>query len=212
MTVSTNASRLRRVSRAFLWMSIRSVLGNWIARHNQLLWFRSNGQRLERSQVPHPNLAFVARLGWDSTTASIFGFCRRPTTVFPTADDQRLVFPTTVFLTLPCFLSSLLPNERIVQSRQRIELRRFLQILLRFRRISVSPVSLAQPIEILRILQVCLLEFRNCLSVIFFRQRNSSRQLMRLFQLRVVLPGLGPLAEFLRMTLRRSQIFFPDRY
>src|SRR5438270_5730594 len=51
MTVSTNASRLRRVSRAFLWMSIRSVLGNWIARHNQLLWFRSNGQRLERSQV-----------------------------------------------------------------------------------------------------------------------------------------------------------------
>src|SRR5438445_6868781 len=52
MTVSTNASRLRRVSRAFLWMSIRSVLGNWIARHNQLLWFRSNGQRLERSQVP----------------------------------------------------------------------------------------------------------------------------------------------------------------
>src|SRR5437016_11033316 len=64
MTISTNASRLRRVSRAFLWMSIRSVLGNWIARHNQLLWFRSNGQRLERSQVPHPNLAPFARLGW----------------------------------------------------------------------------------------------------------------------------------------------------
>src|ERR1019366_5800404 len=51
MTVSTNASRLRSVSRAFLWMSIRSVLGNWIARHNQLLRFRSNGQPLERSQV-----------------------------------------------------------------------------------------------------------------------------------------------------------------
>src|SRR5271165_2085991 len=33
-------------------MSIRSLLGNWIAQHNQLLWFRSNGQRLERSQVP----------------------------------------------------------------------------------------------------------------------------------------------------------------
>src|SRR5208282_4071961 len=33
-------------------MSIRSFLGNWIARHNQLLWSRSNGQRLERSQVP----------------------------------------------------------------------------------------------------------------------------------------------------------------
>src|SRR5271165_3300952 len=65
MTVSTNASRLRRVSRAFLWMSIRSVLGNWIARHNQLLRFRSNGQRLERSQVPHPS-AFCAH-GWDST-------------------------------------------------------------------------------------------------------------------------------------------------
>ena len=48
-------SRLRRVSRAFLWMSIRSDLGNWIARHNQLLWFRSNGQRLERSQVAHPS-------------------------------------------------------------------------------------------------------------------------------------------------------------
>ena len=28
MTVSTNASRLRSVSRAFLWMSIRSVLGS----------------------------------------------------------------------------------------------------------------------------------------------------------------------------------------
>src|SRR5947209_18178694 len=63
--VSTKASRLRRVSRAFLWMSIRSVLGNCIARHNQLLWFRSNGQRLERAQVPHPHLAFFARLGWD---------------------------------------------------------------------------------------------------------------------------------------------------
>src|SRR5258708_26899192 len=34
-------------------MSIRSLLGNWIARHNQLLWFRSNGQRLERS-LAHP--------------------------------------------------------------------------------------------------------------------------------------------------------------
>jgi hypothetical protein len=32
-------------------MSIRSVLGNWIARHNQLLRFRSNGQPLERSQL-----------------------------------------------------------------------------------------------------------------------------------------------------------------
>src|SRR5713101_9460124 len=50
-TYSTKSSRRRRVSRAFLWMSIRSFLGNWIARHNQLLWFRSNGQRLERSQV-----------------------------------------------------------------------------------------------------------------------------------------------------------------
>jgi hypothetical protein len=40
-------------------MSIRSVLGNWIARHNQLLWFRSNGQRLERSQVAH-SIAFCA--------------------------------------------------------------------------------------------------------------------------------------------------------
>jgi hypothetical protein len=29
-----------------------SLLGNWIAQHNQLLWFRSNGQRLETSQVP----------------------------------------------------------------------------------------------------------------------------------------------------------------
>src|SRR5579864_1401164 len=167
---------------------------------------------ITNSRVPHPNLAHFARLGWDSTTASIFGFCRPPTTVFPTTEDQRLVFPTTVFLTLPCFLLSLFPNKRIVQSRQRIELRRFLQILLRFRRISASPVSLAQPIEILRILQVCLLEFRKCLSVIFLRQRNSSGQLMRLFQLRIVLPGLGPFAEFLRMTLRRGQIFFPDRY
>src|SRR5271165_5050383 len=34
-------------------MSIRSLLGNWIAQHNQLLWFRSNGQRLERSQATH---------------------------------------------------------------------------------------------------------------------------------------------------------------
>src|SRR6266702_7220734 len=51
-TYSTKSSRRRRVSRAFLWMSIRSFLGNWIARHNQLLWFRSNGQRLERSQAP----------------------------------------------------------------------------------------------------------------------------------------------------------------
>src|SRR5205807_3955410 len=103
----------------------------------------------------------------------------RPPPSFQPPADHCLVFPTTVFLTLPCFLPSLLPNERIVQSRQRIELRRFLQILLSFRRISVSPVSLAQPIEILRILQVCLLEFRNCLSVIFLRQRDSSRQLMR---------------------------------
>src|SRR6266568_443506 len=53
-TYSTKSSRRRGVSRAFLWMSIRSFLGNWIARHNQLLWFRSNGQRLERSQVAHP--------------------------------------------------------------------------------------------------------------------------------------------------------------
>jgi hypothetical protein len=47
------------VSRAFLWMSIRSVLGNWIARHNQLLRFRSNGQRLERSQLAHPFLILI---------------------------------------------------------------------------------------------------------------------------------------------------------
>src|SRR6266852_177539 len=56
---STKSSRRRRVSRAFLWMSIRSFLGNWIARHNQLLWFRSNGQRLERSQVAHPSRLFA---------------------------------------------------------------------------------------------------------------------------------------------------------
>src|SRR5258708_14474124 len=59
LTVSTKASRLRKVSRAFLWMSIRSFLGNWIARHNQLLWFRSNGQRLERSQVAHSSLFWL---------------------------------------------------------------------------------------------------------------------------------------------------------
>src|ERR1700687_5710063 len=52
-TNCASCSRLRRVSRAFLWMSIRSLLGNWIARHNQLLRFRSNGQPLERSQVAH---------------------------------------------------------------------------------------------------------------------------------------------------------------
>src|SRR5450631_4524963 len=34
-------------------MSIRWHLGNWIARHNQLLRFPSNGQPLERSQVAH---------------------------------------------------------------------------------------------------------------------------------------------------------------
>src|SRR5258708_20201813 len=53
LTISTKASRLRKVSRAVVGMSIRSFLGNWIGRHNQLLWFRSNGQRLERSQLPH---------------------------------------------------------------------------------------------------------------------------------------------------------------
>src|SRR5271165_1120643 len=41
-------------------MSIRSLLGNWIAQHNQLLWFRSNGQRLERSQVAHPVNLLIA--------------------------------------------------------------------------------------------------------------------------------------------------------
>src|SRR5437016_715493 len=38
-------------------MSIRSVLGNCIARHNQLLWIRSNGQRLERAQAAPDELA-----------------------------------------------------------------------------------------------------------------------------------------------------------
>src|SRR5208282_3034064 len=42
-----------------------SFLGNWIARHNQLLWSRSNGQRLERSQVPH-----VSRFSRRGTPAS----------------------------------------------------------------------------------------------------------------------------------------------
>jgi hypothetical protein len=40
-------------------MSIRFVLGNWIARHNQLLWFRSNGQPPERSQVAQPFAVFA---------------------------------------------------------------------------------------------------------------------------------------------------------
>jgi len=36
-----------------------------VARHNQLLRFRANGQPLERSQVPHPRrvLVFAARVG-----------------------------------------------------------------------------------------------------------------------------------------------------
>src|SRR5208282_5105587 len=54
-------------------MSIRSFLGNWIARHNQLLWSRSNGQRLERSQVAHP-FAFFAK-GGDSSDRTV-GFRR----------------------------------------------------------------------------------------------------------------------------------------
>src|SRR5215472_15977655 len=47
-------SRLRNVSRAFLWTSIRFLQRNLVARHNQLLRVKSNGQHLERSQVPLP--------------------------------------------------------------------------------------------------------------------------------------------------------------
>src|SRR5258708_36967592 len=35
-------------------MSIRFLQRNLVARHNQLLRVKSNGQPLERSQVPHP--------------------------------------------------------------------------------------------------------------------------------------------------------------
>src|SRR2546429_6114627 len=42
-----------KVSRAFLWMSIRSPR-NVIAQHNQHLWFWSNGQPIEMSQLPIP--------------------------------------------------------------------------------------------------------------------------------------------------------------
>ena len=51
-------------------MSIRSLLGNWIAQHNQLLWFRSNGQRLERSQVAH-NCLPLAIVGAQETHSMI---------------------------------------------------------------------------------------------------------------------------------------------
>src|ERR1700693_291927 len=52
-------------------MSIRSLLRGDCS-HNQLLWFWSNGQPIERSQVPHPSAHFAE--GWDSTSACRVGF------------------------------------------------------------------------------------------------------------------------------------------
>jgi hypothetical protein len=38
-------------------VDVHSILSSEvIARNNQLLWFWSNGQRVERSQVPHPQI------------------------------------------------------------------------------------------------------------------------------------------------------------
>ena len=50
-------------------MSIRSSPWKRIARHNQLLRFSSNGQPLERSQVPHPSL-LLRRVGITSVPHS----------------------------------------------------------------------------------------------------------------------------------------------
>src|SRR5271166_1449898 len=75
-------------------MSIRSLLGNWIAQHNQLLWFRSNGQRLERSQVPQ--LPAVSSQFPDSAK-SIRIYCLRIThldTIICDRDDAQVVDST----------------------------------------------------------------------------------------------------------------------
>src|SRR3954471_665663 len=47
-------------------MNVHSILRRFlVARHNQLLRFKSNGQPLERSQVPHLRDVLVLSLRWD---------------------------------------------------------------------------------------------------------------------------------------------------
>src|SRR5258707_13889272 len=52
-------------------MSIRFLQRNLVARHNQLLRVKSNGQPLERSQVPHPSRP-LRRVGSYDRTATNF--------------------------------------------------------------------------------------------------------------------------------------------
>src|SRR5258708_22266360 len=60
-------------------MSIRFLKRNLVARHNQLLRVKSNGQPLERSQVPHPSRC-LRRVGSYPQTARssapVFFRCR----------------------------------------------------------------------------------------------------------------------------------------
>ena len=51
ITFFANSSRKTGMSRAFLWMSIRSLRSAGLLRHNQLLRFSSNGQPVEMSHL-----------------------------------------------------------------------------------------------------------------------------------------------------------------
>src|SRR5271169_379575 len=67
-----------------------------VARHNQLLRFKSNGQPLERSQVPHISLSRCG-LSFDPTCSTLTAMADRPTPVFRTIEEVSLIGTMAIY-------------------------------------------------------------------------------------------------------------------
>src|SRR5436309_2230193 len=86
-------------------------------------------------------------------------------------------------------------DESVINCRQRIEFRGLLAKLFRLVQVTFTLISLAQAIEIVRVLLVGLLQLAHRFVVVFLLESDHANQLMSLSRLRWILRGLRAFAK-----------------
>src|SRR6266704_6119172 len=108
-------------------------------------------------------------------------------------------------------LCGLSADESVVNCRQRIELSGLPAKLFRLVRVTFPLISLAQAIQIVRVLLVGLLQLAHRFVVVFLLESDHPNQLMSLSRLRWILLGLGSFAKCFGLCFCRGQVFLSQR-
>src|SRR5436309_13211432 len=103
-------------------------------------------------------------------------------------------------------------DEGVVDRRQRVEIRGLAAEVPGLIDVPAGLVGLTEPIEVLAVLLVRLLELGRGLVVVLFRERDDAVELVGLLALERVPGGRGPGPELGRLALRRREVLLLDRH